>query len=63
MVNKIKGKATDALFKKLRLVIQSYNNDGKEMILMQSPMIQWASQWVIIALTPSLIKNGIVVYL
>ena len=39
MVNKIKGKATDAPFKKLRLVIQGYNNDGKEVILMQSPII------------------------
>ena len=36
MVNKIKGKATDALFKELRLVIQGYNNNSKEVILMQS---------------------------
>ena len=39
MVNKIKGKATDALFKKSRLIIQGYNNNGKEVILMQSPII------------------------
>ena len=39
MVNKIKGKATDALFKKLRLVIQGYNNNSKEVILTQSPTI------------------------
>ena len=39
MVNKIKGKATNALFKKLRLVIQGYNNNGKEVILTQSPTI------------------------
>ena len=43
MVNKIKGKATDALFKKLRLVIQGYNNKGKEVIFIQSPTIQQAS--------------------
>jgi len=33
MVNKIKGKATNALFKKLRLIIQGYNNNSKEVIL------------------------------
>ena len=37
MVNKIKGKATDALFKKSRLIIQGYNDDGKEVIFTQSP--------------------------
>ena len=39
MVNKIKGKVTDTPFKKSRLVIQGYNNNGKEMIFMQSPTI------------------------
>ena len=43
MVNKIKGKATNAPFKKSRLVIQGYNDDGKEVILTQSPTIQQAS--------------------
>ena len=63
MVNEIKGKATDTPFEKLRLVIQGYNNDGKEVILTQSPTIQRASQRVIVALTPSLIKNRMAVYL
>ena len=63
MVNKIKSKATNAPFKKSRLVIQGYNNNNKEVIFMQSPTIQQASQWVIIALAPSLIKNGMAVYL
>jgi len=40
MINKIKGKATNTPFKKSRLVIQNYNNNGKEVILMQSPTIQ-----------------------
>src|SRR6266702_6020692 len=35
MVNKIKGKATDTPFKKSRLVIQGYNDDGKEVIFTQ----------------------------
>ena len=39
MVNEIMGKATNALFKKLRLVIQGYNNNGKEVILIQSSII------------------------
>ncbi len=39
MVNKIKGKATDALFEKSKLVIQGYNDNGKEVIFTQSPMI------------------------
>jgi len=33
MVNKIKGKAINALFKKSRLIIQGYNNNSKEVIL------------------------------
>src|SRR5438309_7941638 len=32
LVDKVKGKATDSPYKKLRLVIQAYNNDGKEVI-------------------------------
>src|SRR6266705_3919906 len=43
IVNEIKGKATDAPFEKLRLVIQGYNNDGKEVILTQSSTIQQAN--------------------
>ena len=39
IVNKIKGKATDTPFKKLRLIIQDYNNNSKEVILIQSPTI------------------------
>ena len=32
IVYKIKGKATDTLYKKSRLIIQAYNNNGKEII-------------------------------
>ena len=39
MVNKIKGKATNTPFKKLRLVIQGYNNNNKKVIFTQSPII------------------------
>ena len=40
IVNKIKGKTTDALFKKLRLIIQDYNNNNKEVIFIQFLIIQ-----------------------
>jgi hypothetical protein len=57
LVNEVKGKATDMPFEKSRLVVQAYNDEGKEMILTQSPTIQRASQRVIVALAPSLAKN------
>jgi hypothetical protein len=59
LVNKVKGKATDMPFEKSRLVVQAYNNKGKEMILTQSPTIQRASQRVIIALALSLANKNI----
>jgi hypothetical protein len=40
IVNEIKGKATNCPFKKSRLVIQGYNDIGKEVILTQSLTIQ-----------------------
>ena len=40
LVNEVKGKATNKLFEKSRLVIQAYNDEGKEVILTQSPIIQ-----------------------
>jgi hypothetical protein len=54
LVNEIKGKATGTPFEKSRLVIQAYNDEGKGMILTQSPTIQRASQRVIVALAPPL---------
>jgi hypothetical protein len=56
LVREIKGKATNAPYEKSRLVIQGYQDDGKEMILTQSPTIQRASQRVIVALAPSLVQ-------
>jgi hypothetical protein len=54
LVNEIKGKATDAPYEKSRLVIQAYNDAGKQEILTQSPTIQRISQRLILALYPSL---------
>jgi hypothetical protein len=39
LVNKVKGKATNSPFEKSRLVVQAYNDKGKELILTQSPTI------------------------
>jgi hypothetical protein len=63
LVNEVKGKATDTPFEKSKLVIQAYNDEGKELILTQSPTIQRASQRLIIALAPSLVRLKIKLYL
>jgi len=39
-INEIKHPGTNKAFKKLRLVIQAYNNQGKGLVLIQSPTIQ-----------------------
>ena len=44
LVNEVKGKAISTPYEKSQLVIQAYNNEGKESILTQSPTIQRASQ-------------------
>src|SRR4051812_33052277 len=59
LVHEVKGKATATPFEKSRLVIQAYSDDGKAVILTQSPTIQRASQRLIIALAPSLMQQGI----
>ena len=38
-IDKIKHFGTDKAFKKSRLVIQAYNDQGKDLVLMQSPTI------------------------
>jgi hypothetical protein len=56
LVREIKSKTTNTPYEKSRLVIQDYQDNGKEIILTQSPTIQRASQRVIVALTSSLIQ-------
>ncbi|KAI0993172.1 hypothetical protein K3495_g15012, partial [Podosphaera aphanis] len=58
MVREIKGK-TDKPYEKSRLVIQGYNDHEKNEILTQSPTIQRMSQRLILALAPSLLKQGL----
>ncbi|KAI0994279.1 hypothetical protein K3495_g13903, partial [Podosphaera aphanis] len=53
IVKEIKGKNTSTPFEKSRLVIQAYDDPGKQLVLTQSPTIQRASQRLIVALAPS----------
>ncbi|XMA09892.1 hypothetical protein WAI453_002683 [Rhynchosporium graminicola] len=62
-VRSIKGKSTPAPFEKSRIVIQAYNDEGKQEILTQSPTIQRPSQKIIMSLAPSLEKRGALIYL
>ena len=59
----MKGKTTDKPYEKSRLVIQGYNDSDKALVLTQSPTIQRASQRLIIALAPSLIAKGMMLWL
>jgi hypothetical protein len=63
MVNEIKGKDTAAPYEKSRLVIRGYNDEGKAFILTQSPTIQRASQRLMIAIAPSLLQRGIILWI
>ena len=57
-VDEIKHPSTDKAFEKSRLVVQAYNDQGKGLVLTQSPTIQWVSQRIILALTPGLQQTG-----
>ncbi|KAI0991501.1 hypothetical protein K3495_g16686 [Podosphaera aphanis] len=63
IVDEIKGKETAVPYEKSRLVIQAYNDYGKNEILTQSPTIQRVSQRIIVALAPSLAPRGILLFL
>jgi hypothetical protein len=58
-MHEIKGK-NDKVYKKLRWIIQGYNNRGKKSILTQSSTIQRMSQRLIMIITmPLIIKSYI----
>ncbi|KAI1001784.1 hypothetical protein K3495_g6421 [Podosphaera aphanis] len=57
MVKSIKGKETLLPFEKSRLVIQAYNDQGKSLVLTQSPTVQRASQRLILCLAICLISQ------
>ncbi|KAF1934523.1 hypothetical protein EJ02DRAFT_203408, partial [Clathrospora elynae] len=62
LVREVKGKTTKP-YEKSRLVIQGYQDHGKEAILTQSPTIQRCSQRVIMALAPALLQRGMTIEL
>ncbi len=49
-VDDIKNKGTDKAFEKSRLVIQAFNDHGKDLVLTESPTIQRVSQRLILCL-------------
>ena len=55
LVNEVKNKM-DVPYEKSRLVIQAYSDANKQEILTQSPTIQRASQRLLIAIAPTLMK-------
>jgi hypothetical protein len=63
IINEIKGKATDASYKKSRLIIQGYFDEGKVTVLTQNPTIQRSSQRVILAVAAALRKAGMQLWL
>jgi hypothetical protein len=63
IVNEIKNKTTAAPYEKSRLVIQGYADNDKEMILTQAPTIQRSSQRIILAIMPSLLKQGMTAWI
>jgi hypothetical protein len=53
-VDKVKNSGTAKAFEKSRLVVQAYNDQGKDLILTQSPAVQRVSQRIILALAMTL---------
>jgi hypothetical protein len=49
-MDEIKNLGTDKAFEKSRLVVQAYNNQGKELVLTQSLIIQRVSQRLILCI-------------
>ena len=64
-VDEIKHPGTDKAFEKSRLVVQAYNDQGKDLVLTQSPTIQRVSQRIILAITPAIqqVKPAMSLYL
>ena len=62
-VDKIKHIDTDKTYKKSWLVVQAYNDQKKDLVLTQSPTIQWVSQRYIVFLAAMFQDNNIKLYL
>ena len=62
-MDEIKHLGTEKAFEKSRLVVQAYNDKGKDLILTQSPTIQRVSQRILLALTPTMLAKGMSLYL
>ena len=58
-VDLIKNEGTNKAFEKSRLVVQAFNDQGKQNILTQAPTIQRASQRLILAIAPSIVDANV----
>jgi hypothetical protein len=58
-VDEIKNKGTDRAFEKSRLVVQAYNDEGKTVVLTQSPTIQRVSQRILLAIAATFPEYGV----
>jgi hypothetical protein len=63
LIDEVKGQETASPYKKLRLVVQAYNDPEKIKYLTQASTIQRISQRVILLLAPLLVKLGMSVHL
>jgi hypothetical protein len=62
-VDQVKFKGTDQAYEKSRIVVQAYNDQGKEQVLTQSPTIQRTSQRLMICLAAMLRDEETELYL
>ncbi|EED15482.1 conserved hypothetical protein [Talaromyces stipitatus ATCC 10500] len=58
-VDEMKNSGTDKAFEKSRLVVQAYNDEGKDFILTESPTIQRCSQRLILCLTACMVTHSL----
>ena len=56
-VNEVKNASTDKAYAKIWLVVQVYNDQEKDLVLTQSPIIQWLSQRLIVCSTAKFQSN------
>jgi hypothetical protein len=62
-VDEVKNAGTPDAFEKSRLVVQAYNDDGKKLVLTQSPTLQRSSHRCLLFTTVQLLQEGCQLYL
>ena len=62
-VDEIKHSDTDKTFEKSRLIIQTYNDMKKNLVLTQTPIIQWVSQRFVVCFAAIMQSDDVKLYL